>query len=389
MKRINKMNLIMVLLWTGIFQFYIPNEKIYYVYDFFVAIIVFIISIFEIRKIPGKLFVLFYPLVIIISCLINRNAILYTQVMRGITYAILILDIILYLHKYVRKYGTEKMFNILYRICRFYFFINMIWIFALEVIGKLENAIQNEYLFLCGKFPTAYMMIFYLLFFMLAWSGNLIIKKKRKKIIFVLLVALCVSLCWLIETSTGVLAILLFGVLVLIPKNEKILKIFCNPIVLCGTIIGSMMLIFSINMIISSSFVQNLITNILHEDMTLTGRTQLYSMLSPLLLKAGSFGSGFGSYVTTQLGYHKWYNAQNGLAEIILTYGYVGGGAFLGLVFNSAIYNKKFVKQINAAILVFIIVAVVEIPFNLRFIFLISIFMCSGIEETRIKKIII
>lgn len=387
MKRINKMNLIMVLLWTGIFQFYIPNEKIYYIYDFFVAIIVFIISIFEIRKIPGKLFVLLYSLVIVASCLINRNTILYTQVMRGVTYAILILDIILYLHKYVRKYGTEKMFNILYRICRFYFLINIIWILVLEVTGKLEDAVQNEYLFLCGKFPTAYMMIFYLLFFMLAWPGNLIIKKKRKKIVFVLLVALCTSLCWLIETSTGVLAILLFGVLVLVPKNEKVLKILCNPIVLCGTIIGSMMLIFSINMIVSSSFVKNLIINILHEDMTLTGRTQLYSMLYPLLMKAGAFGSGFGSYVTTQLGYHKWYNAQNGLAEIILTYGFAGGVTFLGFVFNSALYNKKYIKPINAAILVFIIIAVVEIPFNLRFIFLISIFMCSGIEQTKIKKI--
>lgn len=385
-KRINKMNLIMVILWTGIFQFYIPNEKIYYIYDFFVAIFVFLVSMFEIKKIRGKLFIVLYPMVIIVSCLINRNTILYTQVMRGITYAILILDIVLYIHKYVRKYGTEKMFNILYRISKFYFLINIIWILVLKVIGRLGDAVQNEYLFLCGKFPTAYMMIFYLLFFMLSWSGNFFLKEKRKKIVFALLTILCISLCWLIETSTGVLAILLFGIFVLFPKSEKLLKIFCNPIVLCITIIGSMILIFSLNMIMSSSFVQNLIVNILHEDMTLTGRTQLYSLLYPLLMKSGVFGSGFGSYVTTQLGYHKWYNAQNGLAEIILTYGFLGGFAFLGFVFNSVLYNKKYTKQINAAILVFIIVAVVEIPFNLRFLFLISIFMCLGVEQTKIKK---
>ena len=138
-------------------------------------------------------------------------------------------------------------------------------------------------------------------------------------------------------------------------------------------IIGSMLLIFCLKYILQLSFVQNIIVNVLHEDISLTGRMELYTLLGPLVLKSGLFGGGFGSYVAATLAYHGWYNAQNGLAEIILTYGFLGGISFLLLTFVLMYKAKNKNAALYSAIMVFIVVAIVEIPFNNSFILLLSL----------------
>ena len=93
-----------------------------------------------------------------------------------------------------------------------------------------------------------------------------------------------------------------------------------------------------------------------------------------MLLKSGAWGGGFGSYVAAQLGYHGWYNAQNGLAEVILTYGYCGIIGFLLLCYVSSLKSKGYYNAINACIFTFIIISIVEVPFYVIFIFIIYLF---------------
>ena len=71
-------------------------------------------------------------------------------------------------------------------------------------------------------------------------------------------------------------------------------------------------MILALNAILALPIVQTLIVKILHEDIGLTGRMRLYTLLYSLFVKAGIFGNGFGSYVTTSLEYHGRANAQNG-----------------------------------------------------------------------------
>ena len=175
------------------------------------------------------------------------------------------------------------------------------------------------------------------------------------------------------------MAISVFYILVVMPK--EFLKSINNPILLVVIIVTSMVTVFFISFILKQPFIQNLIVNILHEDLSLTGRIELYKLLSPLLLKSGAWGGGFGSYVAAQLGYHGWYNAQNGLAEVILTYGYGGTIGFLLLCYVSSLKSKGYYKALNAGIFTFILIAIVEVPFDARFIFLLALFMLLEKKE--------
>lgn len=369
--KVSKLDLRIILLWTALFQIHLPNEKIYYVYQFVVACILFMESLMEIRKKSNCLSLFLYPITIVISCIINRNTILYTQVARGFTSALLIVDVFLMIKRYEKKQGAKKLFYLLYKMSQLYAIINVLWIVALVGTGNLQKAALDETLFLGNKFSTAYMLLFYLMFFCIAWNGNRFFPKRWKKTLFAIQALGCIGLCSLIETATGVIAVVVFLLLILFGK--RVICIIENPFIMVGVIIGSMLLIFGLSMILEVPFVQNIIINILHKDLGLTGRMELYTILYPLVLKSGFWGGGYGSYVATSLAYHGWYNAQNGLAEIILTYGFIGGVTFLILVFTSVAnaMNKNVI--LYSAILVFVIVAVVEIPFNICFILLLSL----------------
>lgn len=250
-------------------------------------------------------------------------------------------------------------------------FMNVLWIIILIATGNLQKAVLNEFLFSRGKFPTAYIFLFYLMFFCMVWKGNRYFPKRWKKSLFIIQAIGCIGICILIETSTGIIATLLFLMLTLLGKN--LIRIIENPFVIVGLIIASMFLVFGLSAILQLPFVQNIIVNVLHEDLSLTGRMELYNLLYPLVMKSGLWGGGFGSYVAATLAYHGWYNAQNGLAEIILKYGFVGGVTFLTLVFISVAGDKSKNIMLYLAIFVFIIVAIVEVPFNNGFIFLLSL----------------
>lgn len=369
--KVSKLDLRIILLWFALFQFYFPNEKIYYIYQFVIACLFLAESLGEIKGRSIYLLLFLYPLTIVISCIVNRNTILYTQVARGFTNALLIMDVFLMIKRYEKKCGAEKLFCVLYGMSKLYAIMNILWIIALLASGNLQKAVLEEFLFSRGKFPTAYILIFYLLFFCLAWNGNRCFPKKWKKKLFIVQAVGCIGVCALIETSTGIIAILAFLMLTLFGK--RVIRIIENPFVIVGVIIGSMFLIFGLSTILQLSVVQNIIVNVLHEDLSLTGRMELYNLLYPLVLKSGLWGGGFGSYVAATIAYHGWYNAQNGLAEIILTYGFVGGFTFLTLVFVSVVSSKNRNIMLYLAIFVFIIVAVVEIPFNCGFILLLSL----------------
>lgn len=382
--RINKINFLIILLWTLIYPTYLPNPRLYYIYQFIVAFLILIKCFLEIKNVPwyGSLFI--YPFFICISCLLNKNQILITQVARGVTGAVIMIDSYVLVHYFIRKRSSKALFSLLYRICRFYTFANIIWILILLVIGRLNEAVENDWLFSGGKFPTSYMFLYFLMYFCVSWNGNKLFSKKSKKTLFILLSILMVVLCSLIDCSTGMVGALTIMVLMLLPKKAS--EWISNPLAIILLIISSSLVIFILASILNIPFVQNFIENFLHNDIGLTGRMMLYRYLPRLIKIAGLFGSGFGSFVTTQLFNGSIYDAQNGLIEIILDYGYLGAIGFLLLAFSSAFNKKIFIQPLNVTIFSFIVIAVVEIPFGTGFIFLLSLLMNADSKELEINS---
>ena len=312
--RINKYDIQLLLLWFALFPIEIPGKIVYFIQAIF-AIIIFINAFGEIRKVPMFPLVSLFPLTIIISCVTNRNTILLTQTLRGFIYALLIIDLYIFIHKYIRVRGEKELLHNLYAFSKVYFILSSAWILVLCITMRMTENLDDVYLVLGGKFNTAYLMLIFLILFYSSWNGNKILSWKWKSIIFLVLALFSIMICQILHVSTGIVAISFFYILVVMPK--EFLKLINKPIMLVTIIVTSMVIVFFISFILKQPFIQNLIINILHEDLSLTGRIELYKLLSPLLLKSGAWGGGFGSYVAAQLGYHGWYNAQNGLAEVI------------------------------------------------------------------------
>ena len=380
MKRIRKMDILLFMLWFCVFPIIIP-DKITYILQLLFSCFIMLYSFRELFRIPWFPAVTLFSISMIISCMVNRETIQITHVLRGISYGILIIDVFCFLHKYIRIFGTRTLYEKLYKISRLYFIVIVAWITIVLILGKVsaDIGIEDEYLILQGKFNTAYVLIFFLIFFWLAWNGNRVISCKRKKYVFLCLFIVSIIICNLVQVSTGLVGITVFVALLICPS--KISSIIRKPLIFVLLILASMMIVFFIDVILKQPVIYDLIINVLHEDMSLTGRTYLYALLYPLLFKSGLWGGGFGSYVSMQLGYHGWFNAQNGLSEIILTYGFAGGITFLITVLFAAVSNKANLKGLNAGIIAFVVIAIVEVPFDVRFILLLALFAFSRSES--------
>ena len=220
--KINLLDTLLILFWIAIVGIYVPNPSIYYIYQGIITIIVFLISISEIKNLFLQGEILILSGIIVISCILNRNQILYTQVIRGIVYGLLIVDMFIFLKKYIKIRGAYKLIENFYKISKVYFVINLIWIFILLISGNLIECIQNEKLFLGGKFPTVYSFIFYLMFFCMYWSGNKVFPFLMKKKLFLFISIICIWMSYLLQASTGIIAITIFVLLELF--GEKIVS---------------------------------------------------------------------------------------------------------------------------------------------------------------------
>ena len=380
--RISIADIVLILLWLAVFRFYTPNAELYYIFQLVVCLGIFLFLHRYLLKIKNIGYIVIFPIIIIISSILNRNTIGMNQVIRGITYGVEIIDIFLVLKYYTYRKTKNRMFSLMYNLSKIYYVISIVQIILYKYMGELETVVNKEMLFTRGKFAFSYMTFIFLALL----KNNNKIKKINgiNNFSFIILSIISIYMCYLIQTSTGIVAIALYLLLSFVP--EEFCKMLNNRIIMITSIVAAMVIIFSINIILSLHTVQVFLTSVLNEDLSLTGRTDLYSLLLPLLGKAGLFGNGFGSYVVKNLAYHGWYNAQNGLAEIILTYGYLGAAAFGLMIWGCVPKRELFNKSLLLLIYVFIVISVVEIPFSGLFIFVLALFsMNVATNENNIK----
>ena len=239
--RINKYDIQLLLLWFALFPIEIPGKIVYFIQAIF-AIIIFINAFGEIRKVPMFPLVSLFPLTIIISCVTNRNTILLTQTLRGFIYALLIIDLYIFIHKYIRVRGEKELLHNLYAFSKVYFILSSAWILVLCITMRMTENLDQVYLVLGGKFNTAYLMLIFLILFYSSWNGNKILSWKWKSIIFLVLALFSIMICQILHVSTGIVAISFFYILVVMPK--EFLKLINKPIMLVTIIVTSMVIVF-------------------------------------------------------------------------------------------------------------------------------------------------
>lgn len=321
------------------------------------------IKVFDKKYIKIHILLLFFLITLLISAINNKS-----NIMLGVSYAIKVADIYLY-WEYISNNRLQKttMKKILI-ILGIYIIFNDILAIAKPNLFTPTNSILPVYL-LGTKFTVAYLhLLFYSIYSSYMWNEKSFLNVKVTKIIL-LSITLIISI--ITECSTAIIGIIVMIVMekIIINKRKAI-----NAFIFILTLLLSFLIIYQIGFLLQSKPVQYVIINVLHEDLTLTGRMNIYNEISNILLEHKWLGYGYGkSYdiIMSRIGYA---DSQNALMECIINYGIVGTGVLLLIFYFSIKLSNGNERKLYIMIYLYamVVMGVVEITINLLFMFAVS-----------------
>lgn len=246
-----------------------------------------------------------------------------------------------------------------------YFVIDLYFIFVANGIGI--NGDGQPVFFSGGKFNVCYM---YLLMSMLLFLKHKYLKVYHQFFIIVF----GMFMAKYVDCSTGLLGIMAFyGVMLLPSWMKKGKRIY---VWLAGMIYVHYLIVF-VQIQSTSRLLTYIVTDLLHKQIHLTGRTRIYNKFGEIMEGHWLFGHGYTSDKIVEA--TKLANTQNGFLQAI----YNGGIVAFVLFMLILIYIFYRINQIEAerernilfsAMIAFLVIAIVEIPFtSVVFYFLMSI----------------
>lgn len=261
---------------------------------------------------------------------------------------------------YCSRSGNIKRFiNILFCVLILYSLASLVTII---IFGGGDGT--SIYYFAGNKFRTCYYFIFLLCIVQIKYY-SLLNSKLRYKLCYVLLSISVIILAKYIQCSTAMVAMCFVTVSVFIPNQiQKILK---KPtIVLISLGIAAVLLLVT-NIISESYYINYVVTELLGEDIGLTGRFRIYSYLFSVVQKSWLFGYGYGNYaVGSVVGYG---NAQNSVIQLLIDYGIIGVLGFFILVAYCFKRGRTFEYKWGYYVYIYtmLICSMIEICFNYNF----------------------
>ena len=366
----------------SILVYHIIFINLYYVHNYSLLVYIFSFALMFLLLINAKYFVnkrylkiniiLFLFLgVMLVSTLYNNM-----NIHRGILQIIKILEIFLfweYIHQVSQEKSTVKTFFILTLV---YSILNDIIMFIRPDMF-LEN--DSNYL-LCNKFEVSYFNILLLAFYMYYVKD----KKDKKNVVFKTIFAvLAICICLYTECTTALIGALLFLIIYVATKNnhKKIKPIFIMVLLIVSC---SILILFS--NIVHLKPIEYIIVNLLHEDITLTGRTYIYDNIFSVIGNKWLLGYGYGNSYDIMFEQLHVPNTQNALLEYWLDSGILGVTLLLVLIYN---IFKDYNKNINSIVIylyVFSILGCIEVTIDIIYIALLAMLNIGKVNKINNEK---
>lgn len=372
-----KVSLIMAIL-----LFHIIFINIYYIsfYNYIVLIFSLILILYLIPKI--KIFLnekykkintllLCYCGIIIISSFYN-----YINVQWGIFYVIKLINLFLFF-EYIHQKKEEK------NIIRIFTFLTFAYVLLNDFIMILRPDLFYVYdlnYLLGNKFPISYLHLVLVVLYIYNKENDSSIYYKFITILFYIL-GIVVSI--FTECTTGLIGFIIFPIIYLFNKNKK-KKINAELFILTLIISCTILLIFS--SIIKLKPIEYIITNILHEDITLTGRTDIYENVFYVINDKWLLGYGYGNSYDVMFKEVGYANTQNALLEYWIMTGFLGMVLLILLIYKIIKNYNQNMNSIIACLYVFIILGSVEITICLTFFGLLAIINNGESEKNQIAN---
>lgn len=281
--------------------------------------------------------------------------------------------------KYISNVGTteiciDTVFILLFIYCA----LNDLCMFALP-----EKFMGNDYYILNNKFYIAYLHIV-----LLAFYGC---KKKINRVFYLVMWIESIIVCSNMESSTGITGLMVMFILSHIPYGwYKKLK---NPVVALASILGCSVILLIKDSILTLAPVQFMVTTLLNESLDLNSRTYIYAVLWKVLQLKPWFGFGAENnfnicqkFLLISRG-QPAPDAQNGLADWLVSYGRIGTILLIVLVilcFKKAKHNSNYMLMVG--LYVFFVLSSVEIDYDIIFFFLLASYAYLVPENDYVKE---
>ncbi len=366
----------------SILVYHIIFINLYYVHNYSLLVYIFSFALMFLLLINAKYFVnkrylkiniiLFLFLgVMLVSTLYNNM-----NIHRGILQIIKILEIFLfweYIHQVSQEKSTVKTFFILTLV---YSILNDIIMFI-----RPDMFLANDSNYLLGnKFQVSYFHILLLAFYMYYVKD----KKDKKNVVFKTIFAvLAICICLYTECTTALIGALLFLIIYVATKNnhKKIKPIFIMVLLIVSC---SILILFS--NIVHLKPIEYIIVNLLHEDITLTGRTYIYDNIFSVIGNKWLLGYGYGNSYDIMFEQLHVPNTQNALLEYWLDSGILGVTLLLVLIYN---IFKDYNKNINSIVIylyVFSILGCIEVTIDIIYIALLAMLNIGKVNKINNEK---
>lgn len=379
--KIRKIDVVIYALFLAIFKIYIIPQAAQQVMK---VILLLYVSIFVFSYIkPPKIInmVFLFGCVIVLSGVLSYKAgyVGVQSIYNGLLHALCLYSIYALCDYCASRMYFEKLINCLYKITSLYCILSLI---SMIIYG--HSSVGTEVTYFFGyKFMTSYFFILWVALFRTKYQFKINLYKRYE--VGYLIVSLCtLFICRWLYCSTAMLASLLLIIVPFVPK--KIKQIAMKPSTIIVTIIAAGILPFTIDMILNMDFVQYIITDVLHKSLNLTGRIKIFAYLEQIVNQRSFIGYGYGNVAVARVvGYG---NAQNGLMQLAVDYGYLGIIVFLSLTFLYLRGGRLSdnLEGVYIVLYVMIICSTVEISYNYIFYLILFIIGCFSKCENPNKE---
>lgn len=299
----------------------------------------------------------------------SLGALMFSPI-RGLMYAFILLQYYLAIESLFLHHKLGKTLDIL---AVFIFLILLVQ--DIDILFLHTRSEESEDLYLIGdKYTITYLHLFFVA----------LISNNKKSINYILtFIAIVITFIVAQNTfcSTGkVLSILMLLLVFLKPYIEKLLS---SRVTLVFAIVLSILFAFFPTIILEQSAVDHLVTDILGEDYTVTGRVKIYETIALIVSQSPWVGYGHGNSSFVVSAYIGFGNAQNGFLDAAVNYGIIG--TLLIIVLAISCFNHLPKRIMDNRTFMFVVVvylmliaATIEITINTLFLCILPLLLINN-----------
>lgn len=345
--------------------------------------------------------VLAYALICVVSILLNEDTISYytTSKLRDgemmtyegvfspkatIYFSLSVIVLLLFIERLTLEKKVQLFLDCLWKMS----FLLWIWV----NIDAFTHVVIDEKIggYVIGnKFHVCY---YNLLVCTLYYYRHPNLQKIKEKIVLLSFVGVMLLNSIHTQCSTMVVGTMAFLLFVFVIPQSQWRKLSSPTLLVTSLVLVDLGFFFFTTWILQFPIVQDFIVDVLHEDLTLTGRLSIFENISESFSRRMWFGFGNGNSGVVSMFYTGVQNPQNGLMEIFLNVGILGCSAFLSWLFFAAkevTQKDRYKYPIVIYILTIIVVSTVEVPFDKTFMFVMILLAASQNNKLIMDKNII